>query len=80
MATLEPQKYVTAKTVWTEIILLVSGRLVIDWVSHVFKEKVISPKNFSSIPFRHFEFYGKFSKKPLIEFKRSETIALSPTF
>ena len=28
MATLEPQKYVIARTVWTENILLVSGRLV----------------------------------------------------
>ena len=28
-ATLEPQKYVTDRTVWTENILLVSGRLVL---------------------------------------------------
>ena len=28
MTTLEPQKYVIARTVWTENILLVSGRLV----------------------------------------------------
>ena len=28
MATLEPQKYVIARTVWTENILLVSGRFV----------------------------------------------------
>ena len=30
MATLDPQKYVIARTVWTENILLVSGRLVFE--------------------------------------------------
>ena len=31
MAHLESQKYVIARTVWTENILLVSGRLVLNW-------------------------------------------------
>ena len=30
MATLEPQKYVIVRTVWTGNILLVSGRLVLN--------------------------------------------------
>ena len=36
MATLEPQKYVIARTVWTENILVVSGRLVFreNWFIH----------------------------------------------
>ena len=37
MATLEPQKYVIARTFWTENMLLVSGRLVFNQVEVTIK-------------------------------------------
>ena len=73
MATLKPQKYVIARTVWTETILLGSGRLVYIFV---WKKPVLALKRHLLMIFALSMFPELPQKQPLSIFKRRGVFSL----